>query len=219
VRARRRARPRSSRRDGGPGPRRDDDGRRFARAAIRASRGELDSDDGRRRCGRGGSARAVLLGAGARADAAVPGARRMSEHHHRPVDARVIPRFAGVRTFLRLPHTTDLAGVDAAAIGIPFDTATSYRAGARFGPEAIRSASALLRPFHPGFGIDLVETLSIVDYGDLPVAPGDTEGTYRGVEEGLGPVVEAGVFPLVPGRDHSTPLAALRQLSSTTVPR
>ena len=114
---------------------------------------------------------------------------------------------------MRLPHTTDLAGVDAAAIGIPFDTATSYRAGARFGPEAIRSASALLRPFHPGFGIDLVETLSIVDYGDLPVAPGDTEGTYRGVEEGLRPVVEAGVFPLVLGGDHSITLAELRALA------
>ena len=119
---------------------------------------------------------------------------------------------------MRLPHTTDLAGVDAAAIGIPFDTATSYRAGARFGPEAIRSASALLRPFHPGFGIDLVETLSIVDYGDLPVAPGDTEGTYRGVEEGLRPVVEAGVFPLVLGGDHSITLAELRQLSRITGP-
>jgi agmatinase len=137
---------------------------------------------------------------------------------HRPLDAHVIPRFAGVRTFMRLPHTTDLAGVDAAAIGIPFDTATSYRTGARFGPEAIRSASALLRPFHPGFGIDLVETLSIVDYGDLPVAPGDTQGTYRGVEEGLTPVVEAGVFPLVLGGDHSITLAELRQLARITGP-
>jgi Arginase family len=93
---------------------------------------------------------------------------------------------------MRLPAVTDLDGVDAAAIGIPFDTATSFRAGARFGPEAIRSASALLRPFHPALGIDLVETLSVVDYGDLPIAPGDTAETYRRVEEALGAVVASG---------------------------
>lgn len=68
---------------------------------------------------------------------------------------------------MRLPHVTELEGVDAAAVGIPFDTGTSFRPGARFGPEAIRSASALLRPFHPVFGVDLVEALSVIDYGDL----------------------------------------------------
>jgi agmatinase len=114
---------------------------------------------------------------------------------------------------MRLPHTTDLSGVDAAAIGIPFDTATSYRTGARFGPEAIRSASALLRPFHAAFGINLVETLTIIDYGDLAVAPGDTEGTYRRIEEALAPIVEAGIFPLVLGGDHSITLAELRSLA------
>ena len=133
---------------------------------------------------------------------------------YEPVDARVYPRFAGVRTFMRLPHVTDLTGVDAAVYGIPFDTAVSYRPGTRFGPEAIRSASALLRPFHAGFGIDLCETLSIVDYGDLPVAPGDTEGTYRRVETALEPVVDAGVFPLALGGDHSITLAELRAIAA-----
>ena len=137
----------------------------------------------------------------------------MSEPPYRPIDARVMPRFSGIRTFMRLPHVTDLAGVDAAAVGIPFDTGTSYRTGARFGPEAIRSASALLRPFHPVFGIDLVEALSIVDYGDLPVAPGDTDETFRRVEAAFAPLVEAGVFPLVLGGDHSITLPELRVLA------
>jgi agmatinase len=131
----------------------------------------------------------------------------------RPIDAKIFPRFAGVRTFMRLPHALDLHGIDVAAIGIPFDTATSFRAGSRFGPEAIRSASALLRPFHPVFGIDLLEALAVVDYGDLPVSPGDTERTYAQVEEALAPVVEAGVFPLVFGGDHSITLAELRPLA------
>jgi agmatinase len=133
--------------------------------------------------------------------------------HHRPLDARELPRFAGVRTFMRAPHTTDLAGVDAAVYGIPFDTATSYRTGTRFGPEAIRSASALLRPFNPALEVNVVETLSIVDYGDLPVSPGDTQRTYGQVEQALAPLVEAGVFPLALGGDHSVTLAELRVLA------
>ena len=133
--------------------------------------------------------------------------------HHRPLDARLIPRFAGIRTFMRAPHTTDLAGVDAAVYGIPFDTATSFRTGARYGPEGIRSASALLRPYNPAAGVNVVETLSIVDYGDVPVSPGDTERTYGQVEEALAPVLEAGVFPLALGGDHSITLAELRALA------
>ncbi|HKN63606.1 MAG TPA: agmatinase [Gaiellaceae bacterium] len=136
-----------------------------------------------------------------------------SPPHHRPLDARELPRFAGVRTFMRAPHTTDLTGVDAAVYGIPFDTATSYRTGARFGPEAIRSASALLRPYNPALDLNVVEALSIVDYGDLPVSPGDTERTYGQVEQGLAPLVEAGAFPLALGGDHSVTLAELRVLA------
>jgi agmatinase len=124
-----------------------------------------------------------------------------------------MPRFAGVRTFMRAPHTTDLAGVDAAVYGIPFDTATTYRTGTRFGPEGIRSASALLRPYNPALEVNVVETLSIVDFGDLPVSPGDTERTYGQVEQALAPLVEAGVFPLALGGDHSVTLAELRVLA------
>jgi agmatinase len=131
---------------------------------------------------------------------------------YRPLDAQVIPRFAGVRTFMRTPHVTDLAGVDAAVLGIPFDTATSYRTGARFGPEAIRSASALLRPYHPVLGVNVVESLSVVDYGDSPVSPGAIERTYGQVEETMASLVDAGVFPLALGGDHSITLAELRAL-------
>ena len=114
---------------------------------------------------------------------------------------------------MRAPHVTELVGVDAAVYGIPFDTATSYRTGARFGPEAIRSASALIRPYHPVHDVNVVDALSIVDYGDLPVSPGDIERTYGQVEEGLAPLVEAGVFPVALGGDHSITLAELRVLA------
>jgi agmatinase len=87
----------------------------------------------------------------------------VAEPPYRPLDAQVIPRFAGIRTYMRAPHVRDLAGVDAAVYGIPFDTATSYRTGSRFGPEAIRSASALIRPYHPALGVNFVDELSMVD--------------------------------------------------------
>jgi agmatinase len=137
----------------------------------------------------------------------------MSQPPYRPLDAQVIPRFAGIRTFMRAPHVTDLAGVTAVAYGIPFDTATSYRTGPRFGPEAIRSASALIRPYHPVHHLNLVDALSIVDYGDLPVSPGDTERSYRQVEEALAPIVDANIFPAAMGGDHSITLPELRALA------
>jgi agmatinase len=112
----------------------------------------------------------------------------------------VIPRFAGIRTFMRAPHVTDLTGVDVAVYGIPFDTATSYRTGPRFGPEAIRSASSLLRPYNPAVGVNLV-------------SPGDTERTYGQIEAALAPIVAAGVFPAALGGDHAITLAELRALA------
>jgi agmatinase len=132
---------------------------------------------------------------------------------YRPLDAQVIPRFAGIRTFMRAPHVTDLAGVDAVVYGIPFDTATSFRTGPRFGPEAIRSASSLLRPYNPALDVNVVDVLSLVDYGDVPVSPGDTERTYAQVEEALAPIVDAGIFAAAMGGDHSITLAELRVLA------
>src|SRR5258707_13975959 len=133
---------------------------------------------------------------------------------YRPLDAQVIPRFAGIRTYMRAPHVTDLTGVDAVVYGIPFDTATSYRTGPRFGPEAIRSASALIRPYNPALAVNVVEALSLVDFGDVPVSPGDTERTYAQVEEALAPIVDAGGFPVALGGGPSITLPELTRLAS-----
>jgi agmatinase len=130
--------------------------------------------------------------------------------HYRPGDASVAPRYTGIRTFARLPHTTDWANADVAIVGVPFDTATSYRPGARFGPAAIRDGSQLLRPWHPQLEVDVHEQLSVIDAGDLAVTPGNAERTAAQIAEGLAPVIAAGAVPLVLGGDHSIVLGELR---------
>ena len=122
----------------------------------------------------------------------------------------VAPRFTGIGSFMRLPQVSDMAGVDAAMVGIPFDTAVSYRIGGRFGPAAIREASRLLRPYNVEQGIAIFDYLSAVDRGDLAVIPGNVEATYQVIEQGLAPVFAAGVVPLALGGDHSITLGELR---------
>ena len=127
-----------------------------------------------------------------------------------PADASKAPRYTGVRTFARCPYVESPAGVDVGFVGIPFDTATSYRTGARFGPEAIRSASSLLRPWHPPLAVNVFEARSVADLGDLAVTPGNAEKTAAQIAEALGEVLAAGVTPIVAGGDHSIVLGELR---------
>lgn len=133
----------------------------------------------------------------------------MTQPRYQPPDPFVAPRYTGIRTYARVPHVTDVDGVDVAVVGVPFDTATSYRAGARFGPEGIRAGSSLLRPWHPVLGVD-VFAQSVVDWGDLHVTPGNAERTMGQIAEGLAPLVSAGVTPIVLGGDHSIVLGELR---------
>ena len=130
-----------------------------------------------------------------------------------PPDAFETPRFSGPRTFMRLPHVRDLEGVDVAIVGIPTDGAVVYRSGARFGPEGIRSASVMLRNFNPLLGVDVVERLSLVDYGDVPTVPGSTTDSLERSERALAEVVDAGVTTLCLGGDHTVLLAELRALA------
>jgi agmatinase len=127
-----------------------------------------------------------------------------------PADATLAPRYTGIRTFARCPHVREVDGVDVAVVGVPFDTATSYRAGARFGPEAIRAGSTLLRPYHPSLRVDVFASQSVVDWGDLNVTPGNAARTVEQIAAGLEPLVSAGVTPIVLGGDHSIVLGELR---------
>ena len=120
------------------------------------------------------------------------------------------PRYTGIRTFARLPHVTETAGVDVAVVGAPFDTATSYRPGARFGPEGIRAGSTLLRPYHPAMGIEVWGSQTVVDWGDIGLTPGNAERTVEQIAIALQPLLQADIVPLVLGGDHLVALGELR---------
>jgi len=133
--------------------------------------------------------------------------------NYQPVDPRKSPRFSGIKTFMRLPHVITTEGIDFAIVGVPCDAGASFRTGQRSGPEAIRSISALLRPHHPILGVSIFEYCSGVDYGDLPVVPGYIEDCYKKIEESLFPIIDAGVFPILLGGDHSITLPELRAVA------
>ncbi len=137
---------------------------------------------------------------------------------YEPANSFETPRFSGVRTFMRLPNNRDIENADAAIVGAPFDTGASFRAGARFGPEGIRSASHLLRPYNPSQDVEIFEHLSAIDYGDVTVVPGFIEESYEEIEKGLAEIHRAGVVPIVLGGDHSIALPELRAAAETHGP-
>jgi agmatinase len=137
---------------------------------------------------------------------------------YEPANSFETPRFTGVRTFMRLPNVQDLENADVAIVGAPFDTGASFRAGARFGPEGIRSVSHLLRPYNPSQDVSIFEHLSVIDYGDVPVVPGYIEESYERIAVGLEEVHRAGVTPIVLGGDHSVALPELRAAAAVHGP-
>ncbi len=129
-----------------------------------------------------------------------------------------IPRISGIRTFARREHTRELSGVDVAVAGVPFDTGASFRTGARFGPEGIRSASTLLREYDPALGVATLEQLNVIDWGDVAITPGNSERAVGEIAQQLEPISAAGVVPLVLGGDHTVALAELRALAAHAGP-
>ena len=111
--------------------------------------------------------------------------------------------FSGALSFMRRRYTRDLRGVDAVVWGIPYDAATSYRPGARFGPQAIRRASALFDgdPQYP-FGFDIFDELAVIDYGDAGFDYGRYWEFVEVIEAQAGEILASGAFLLTLGGDH-----------------
>jgi agmatinase len=131
-----------------------------------------------------------------------------------PEDSLLSPRFTGPSTFARLPLVRTLEDVDVAVVGVPFDTGVTYRVGGRFGPNAVRAASVMIRPYNPNLDVKPFDVLSCVDYGDVAIVPGYIERSYAAIEQTVAPIVEAGVVPLLIGGDHACTLPHLRATRS-----
>jgi agmatinase len=131
---------------------------------------------------------------------------------YQPADSSLSPRFVGVPTFARLPLVDTLEDVDVAVVGVPFDTGVTFRVGGRFGPNAVRAASLLLRPYNPVLDVKPFEHLSCIDGGDISIVPGFTERSYQAIERHVRPLADAGVVPLLLGGDHSITLPHLRSM-------
>ena len=137
---------------------------------------------------------------------------------YQAADSQESPRFSGIKTFMRMEYVKTTENIDFAVVGIPFDSAASYRVGTRFGPSAIRDISSLTKPYNPVLDVDIFEYCSGVDYGDVKTVPGYIEDSYEEIENGLLPLFQAGVVPISMGGDHSVTLPELRACAKANGP-
>jgi agmatinase len=128
-----------------------------------------------------------------------------------PYGTVVEPTYSGALSFMRRRYTRDLTGVDVAVCGVPLDLATSNRPGARFGPAAIRKASAQLAWGQPyPWSFNPFDRLAVIDYGDCYFDSGRPERIPEAIEAHARTILEAGVFLLSLGGDHFISLPLLR---------
>ena len=141
----------------------------------------------------------------------------MSDPFFQPVSGFDLPRFAGVPTFMRLPHITlddaRLSDVDIGIIGVPWDSGTTNRPGPRHGPRQLRDASTMIRAEHPVSGVRPFEAMNIADLGDVGPNPADIIDSMDRITAFYDQVKKAGITPMTAGGDHLTSLPVLRALA------
>ena len=141
----------------------------------------------------------------------------MNDPFFKPVSGFDLPRFAGVPTFMRLPHVPleapKIKEVDIGIIGVPWDSGTTNRPGPRHGPRQLRDASTMIRAQHPVSGVRPYEKLNCADLGDVSINPADIEDSMNRITSFYKQVIEQGIKPLTAGGDHLTSLPVLRAVA------
>ncbi len=127
-----------------------------------------------------------------------------------PVDATQVPRFAGPPTFARLPRLDEVERADVAVLGVPFDSGTSYRPGARFGPAHIRASSKLLRTYNPVQDVEPFAVQQVADAGDIACNPFDIAAAVEQIDAGARDVLDRSDKLVTIGGDHTIALPLLR---------
>jgi agmatinase len=107
----------------------------------------------------------------------------------------------------------ELGGQDVAVLGVPLDAGTTFRSGTRFGPMAMRQISAVYRGYSFEMGLDLSESLTMVDVGDVSVIPANIEKSFDQIDKAVAFIHEREVFPVVLGGDHSIGYPDIRGLA------
>lgn len=132
-----------------------------------------------------------------------------------PLASESVPRYAGIATFMRLPHyaVDDCEGTEIGLFGIPWDGGTTNRAGARHGPRQVRDASAMMRKVHPALQLSPFALANCADLGDAPVNPLAIESTLDSIETYVDQLVSKRIVPLAAGGDHLASLPVLRALA------
>ena len=130
-----------------------------------------------------------------------------------PASALSSPRFCNMGTFMRMQKVTTAENLDFVIAGAPFDTASSFRSGARFGPNAIRNISSMMKPNNVMMQVNIMENLNGGDMGDFNVIPGYIHPTYDAIESGVTEILKENAYPIILGGDHSITLAELRAVA------
>ena len=141
----------------------------------------------------------------------------MSDPFFHPVSGFDLPRFAGVPTFMRLPHVDldhpRLSEVQIGLIGVPWDSGTTNRPGPRHGPRQLRDASTMIRAQNGATGVRPFESVNCADLGDVPPNPADIQDSMERITGFYHRVMAAGIAPLTAGGDHLSSLPILRALA------
>jgi agmatinase len=130
-----------------------------------------------------------------------------------PVDSSRTPRYAGPATFARLPRLDEVGHADVAVVGVPFDSGVSYRPGARFGGNAIREASRLLRPYNPAQNASPFALAQVADAGDIAANPFHIEGAVETIQAAADEILDSGARMMTLGGDHTIALPLLRSVA------
>lgn len=135
-----------------------------------------------------------------------------------PVDGMELPRFAGIPSFMRLPHLNlndkNINEVNFGLIGVPWDAGTTNRPGPRHGPRQMRDLSTMIRAMNGATRIKPFELANFADLGDAPVNPADIQDCMNRITEFYQKVKSKGIIPMTIGGDHLTSLPVLRALAS-----
>ena len=141
----------------------------------------------------------------------------MNDHFFQPVSGMDLPRFAGIPTFMRLPHLprgdARWADVDVGIIGVPWDSGTTNRPGPRHGPRQLRDASTMIRAEHGVSGVRPFEAMNCADLGDVGPNPADIQDSMQRINAFYKDVIAAGILPLTAGGDHLSSLPILRAVA------